>query len=101
MATTMYDVRDAVHVERWPSERPLFVLAVLVSLPIWLLLIVSVVGLIYAVLIGLFLFMGQASSSRTYAAVACASGRISSRSWTMPSSGCRRGLALSACPRRT
>lgn len=59
MATTMYDVRDAVHVERWPSERPLFVLAVLVSLPIWLLLIVSVVGLIYAVLIGLFLFMGQ------------------------------------------
>ncbi len=56
---TMYEVGDVVHVERWPTERPLTVFAVLVSLPIWLLLVVSVVGILYAALIGLFIFAGH------------------------------------------
>jgi Zn-dependent protease with chaperone function len=45
--------------DRWPSELPLFTLVVLVSLGIWFLLILSVFGLIYAVMIGLFFLAGQ------------------------------------------
>ncbi|MDP3940056.1 MAG: M48 family metallopeptidase [Deltaproteobacteria bacterium] len=41
-------------VSRWPSERPLFVLVLMVSLGFWCLLAVSIVGLLYAVLIGIF-----------------------------------------------
>ena len=43
-----------ITVERWPSERPLFVLALLVSIGVWALAVVSIIGLVYAVLFGLF-----------------------------------------------
>ena len=43
-----------ITVERWPSERPLFVLALLVSVGVWALAVVSIIGLVYAVLFGLF-----------------------------------------------
>ena len=45
-----------VHIERWPSESPLRVLLVFVSLAIWGLIILSIVGLIYALAIGVFIF---------------------------------------------
>jgi Zn-dependent protease with chaperone function len=54
------DVRGTIAVERWPSERPLFVLAVLVSIVLWVVLTVTIVGLAYAVAIGLFFFFIQA-----------------------------------------
>ncbi len=44
------------HIECWPSERPLRVLLIFVSLAIWGLIILSIVGLIYALAIGVFIF---------------------------------------------
>lgn len=46
-------------VERWPSERPLFALAVVVSLGFWLVATVTVVGLVYALCFALFFFVLQ------------------------------------------
>jgi Zn-dependent protease with chaperone function len=43
-------------IERWPTEVPLFLLSVLVSIPIWIGLIVSIVGFVYLCFIALFLF---------------------------------------------
>ena len=48
-----------VHVERWPGERPLRVALTLVSLAIWALIILSIVGVIYALAIGLFIFFAH------------------------------------------
>lgn len=45
-----------VQVAPWPSEGPLFVLVLLFSLGLWALLAVSIIGLAYVALIGLFLF---------------------------------------------
>lgn len=45
-----------VHIERWPSETPLQILLVFVSLAIWGLIILSIIGLIYALAIGAFIF---------------------------------------------
>jgi Zn-dependent protease with chaperone function len=47
---------SAVRVERWPTEGPLFVLVVVAAVALWGLLAVSVLGLVYVGLIGLFLF---------------------------------------------
>jgi Zn-dependent protease with chaperone function len=46
-----------IRVERWPSEIPLFVLAVVASAGLWLLAVVTIIGLVYAVMIGVFLFV--------------------------------------------
>ena len=46
-----------VHIEGWPSEAPLRVVLVFVSLAIWGLIILSILGLIYALAIGGFLFL--------------------------------------------
>lgn len=48
--------RQVVHVERWPSEAPLLALVVLASLALWALLGITIVGLLYALLLGLFFF---------------------------------------------
>ncbi len=43
-------------VERWPSEIPLLVLVALAAAGIWFFLVFSIIGVLYAALIGLFLF---------------------------------------------
>mgnify|MGYP003390735096 CR=1 FL=1 len=48
-----------VEVERWPSELPLFVLVLAASLGLWLLLALTILGLVYAVLIGVVLFFAH------------------------------------------
>jgi Zn-dependent protease with chaperone function len=48
---------DRIAVARWPSERPLFLVALLVSLALWLVAIMSVVGLFYAVIFGVLFFV--------------------------------------------
>ena len=48
---------ETVTVERWPSERPLFALSLLVSIVLWLLALVSVVGIIYAGIFALIFFL--------------------------------------------
>jgi Zn-dependent protease with chaperone function len=46
----------ALQVASWPSEKPLFLLVLLFSLGIWAILALTVIGLAYVALIGLFLF---------------------------------------------
>lgn len=46
-------------VERWPTEVPLFVLIVLFSLGVWVLLLVSIIGGVYALMIAAFLFLSH------------------------------------------
>lgn len=48
-----------VSVDRWPSEAALYVLTLMVALGIWLLMAVSIVGILYAVFIGLFFFLAH------------------------------------------
>jgi Zn-dependent protease with chaperone function len=48
-----------IYVERWRSEGLLHALVALVSLGMWLLLIISVFGLIYVAFIGLFFFVAH------------------------------------------
>ncbi len=48
---------ERIEVARWPSERPLFLLAMLVSLVLWVVLIVSIVGLFYAIIFGVLFFV--------------------------------------------
>ena len=45
-----------IQVGAWPTEKPLFILVLLVSLGLWALLAISIIGLAYVALIGLFLF---------------------------------------------
>lgn len=52
---------DRIPLDRWPSEMPLFVFSVLVAVPIWLIIIVTFVGLIYALGIAAFLFVMHVS----------------------------------------
>lgn len=49
----------APRVERWPSETALFVLVVLAALGIWALLLLSIIGAIYGLMIALFLFFSH------------------------------------------
>jgi Zn-dependent protease with chaperone function len=45
---------NTLRVERWPTELPLFVVTALASIVIWILLCVSVIGLMYIVMFGIF-----------------------------------------------
>ncbi|HXW04710.1 MAG TPA: M48 family metallopeptidase [Vicinamibacterales bacterium] len=46
-----------IRVEPWPTERPLFALALLVSAGIWLLAIVTIIGAVYALMLAAFFFV--------------------------------------------
>jgi Zn-dependent protease with chaperone function len=53
------DYVPPIRVERWPTEIPLQAVAVLASLVLWLLATISIVGLIYALLLGVFFFVAH------------------------------------------
>jgi Zn-dependent protease with chaperone function len=46
-----------IQVERWPTERPLLLVSILVSLLVWVVAIVTLVGMLYAAMLGLFFFV--------------------------------------------
>src|SRR2546425_9286166 len=48
-----------VPVNRWPSERPLLAFVVLAAMGLGVLIAMSVIGIVYAVMIGLFLFFAH------------------------------------------
>ncbi len=50
---------SVIQVEPWPTERPLAVVVGLFSALIWILLAVSIVGLIYVLALGLFFFFAH------------------------------------------
>lgn len=56
MSTEVAAPPPDIRVTPWPWEAPLFVLSVLVSAALWIFLIVSIIGIIYVLAIGLVLF---------------------------------------------
>lgn len=56
----MEATESPIHVDRWPTEVPLLVLAGFFSLLIWVAAAVSIIGIIYAGLLGLFFFLAHA-----------------------------------------
>jgi Zn-dependent protease with chaperone function len=59
-ATQAYSTPPAnspIAVERWPSELPLLALCIVVSIGLWIVAVVSVVGLAYAAMLALFFFV--------------------------------------------
>lgn len=54
-----HDSAPPLIVERWPSEVPLAILVAFASLGLWILLAVSILGLVYAAFLALFFFFLQ------------------------------------------
>jgi Zn-dependent protease with chaperone function len=50
-------LKKAIYVERWPSELPLLGLVIIASIGIWILLIVSIIGITYGLMLMLFFFL--------------------------------------------
>src|SRR5690606_13661244 len=59
MTTSFAAVPSRVTIERWPSERPLFIVSLLAATLIWALLVASVIGAVYAVAFLAFFFIGH------------------------------------------
>ena len=49
--------KPVITVQPWPSERPLFFLVLVVSLVLWVVLAISIVGLVYAAIFALIFFV--------------------------------------------
>ena len=50
-----------IRVDRWPSEIPLLVITGLVSAGVWILAAVSIIGVMYAAMLGAFFFVAHAA----------------------------------------
>ncbi len=50
---------DRVQIERWPTEIALLVLLIFAAIGIWVVLFVSIIGVIYALLLMVFFFLSQ------------------------------------------
>jgi Zn-dependent protease with chaperone function len=48
---------DPITVDPWPSEEPLFVFSLVVSVLIWIVLLITIIGAIYAAMFGVFFFL--------------------------------------------
>ncbi|HEY4230582.1 MAG TPA: M48 family metallopeptidase [Thermoanaerobaculia bacterium] len=48
-----------IHVRRWPSEAPLTVLVVIAAILIWAVVVVSIVGIVYALFLAVFFFFAH------------------------------------------
>lgn len=57
MSSPVRQSQASITIEPWPSERPLFLLALLVSLALWLVATISIVGLVYGAFFGIFFFV--------------------------------------------
>jgi Zn-dependent protease with chaperone function len=57
MSSPARQFQASITIEPWPSERPLFLVALLISLALWLLAIITVIGLVYGAIFGLFFFV--------------------------------------------
>lgn len=49
-----------IKVDRWPSEMPLVFLVAIISLAIWAVAAITIIGLVYAALLGAIFFVGHA-----------------------------------------
>lgn len=52
-------VNDAVNVQRWPTETPLFVLVLLSAIACWIVLALTIIGFVYAGMLGIFFFVSH------------------------------------------
>jgi Zn-dependent protease with chaperone function len=56
MTPTVVPTGPRIEIERWPTERLLFGLTMLVSLVLWVVAVVTIIGAFYAALFGVFFF---------------------------------------------
>lgn len=56
MNAAALSLATAPRIPRWPSETPLRIIIIAISLALWALLALSIVGLVYGLMIGLFFF---------------------------------------------
>jgi len=54
------DTTSPIAVTRWPSETPLLILAAAVSLVVWAVATITIIGLLYGLVIAAFFFVGHA-----------------------------------------
>ncbi len=59
METAAQSIPPPVHVDRWPTERALLALVVLSAAGLWVLIAVSMIGIIYAIVLGTFFFFAH------------------------------------------
>jgi Zn-dependent protease with chaperone function len=59
MAQESVTASPAIKIEPWPTEKPLLWLAGIFSFFVWFALAISIFGIVYLALIGLFLFIGH------------------------------------------
>ena len=52
-------IEDAIKVDRWPTERMLFILVILSAFGFWAMMMISLIGIVYGVMIGVFLFFSH------------------------------------------
>jgi hypothetical protein len=57
MSSPVRQSKASITIDPWPSERPLFLLALLVSLALWLLAAITIVGIVYGAFFGIFFFV--------------------------------------------
>lgn len=57
MSIPLRQTQPAIMVQPWPSERPLFALTLLVALALWVVLIVTIVGAVYAAIFALLFWV--------------------------------------------
>ena len=50
---------EPIDIKKWHTEEPLFALVLLISTGLWILLCVSIIGIIYAAFIGVFFFLAH------------------------------------------
>lgn len=58
-ASTESNPKGPIAVEPWPSEQPLLVCLLLAAIGVWFALAISIIGMVYAVFIGVALFAGH------------------------------------------
>jgi Zn-dependent protease with chaperone function len=57
MSSSLRRSQESFAVEPWPTERPLFLLALLVSLALWVVATITIIGLVYAAIFALLFFV--------------------------------------------
>jgi Zn-dependent protease with chaperone function len=56
---TLVETRQTIQVERWPTEIPLYIFAVLASIVMWVFTALTILGALYAVLLGLIFYLAH------------------------------------------
>ena len=59
MMNTQGEMFETVNIQRWPSEIPLFILVLLSAIVCWIFFVLSIIGIAYAIMIGIIFFVSH------------------------------------------